>query len=258
MQGKLTADFRNAHPELTEGENSAKALLEKIKVEKKQLIKDGKLKKEKELAPIGEDEIPFEIPEAWVWCRLGDICEIKRGVGPKYSDKGANKILNQKCVRWHVVDLQFAKTIQNEWFESVKSNYKLRINDVLINSTGDGTIGRSAIIEEELEGCIFDSHILRISANNNVDNKLVCYFINSDYGQFQVEKSKGATSTKQTELGVNNLSNFIYPLPPLSEQQAIVSKLDELMRTCDELEDSIRTSQQQNEMLLQRVLRDVL
>ena len=73
-----------------------------------------------------------------------------------------------------------------------------------------------------------------------------------------MEKSKGATSTKQTELGVYNLSNFIFPLPPLAEQHRIVQKLDELMQYCNELETSIKLSESQNSTLLQQVLREAL
>jgi restriction endonuclease S subunit len=93
MQGKLTADFRSAHPELIEGENSAQALLEKIKAEKKQLIKDGKLKKEKELAPIGEDEIPFDIPEGWVREAEGCIVKVHHAIHSEETGITSNRYL---------------------------------------------------------------------------------------------------------------------------------------------------------------------
>jgi type I restriction enzyme S subunit len=97
-----------------------------------------------------------------------------------------------------------------------------------------------------------------LKISSEINQSLICHYINSNFGQSLVEKSKGATSTKQTELGTNNLSNFIYPLPPLAEQNRIVQKLDELMQYCNELEVSIKQSESQNEKLLQQVLREAL
>jgi type I restriction enzyme S subunit len=243
MQGKLTPQ----NPK----DGNGKDLLENIKAEK---AKSGK--KEKTLQPIKPEEIPFEIPENWVWCRLGDITEITRGKGPKYSEKGVYKMLNQKCVRWFNIDTQFAKAVDENWYKEVQNNYIIKQNDVLVNSTGDGTIGRCAIADKKAVGYIFDSHVLNV--RSSINQKFICYLINSDYGQQLIEKVKGATSTKQTELGVTNLSNFISPLPPLAEQDSIVKRIDQLMQLCDELQCSIQQSKIENEKLLIGALRDAL
>jgi len=249
VQGKLVEQNKKDEP--------ASELLKKIKAER--LNRDAALarpKKEKELAPIKPEEIPFEIPENWVWCRLGEITDVKRGKSPIYSEIGISKMLNQKCVRWYELDLEHSKLISESWYNSVSSDFKIKENDVLVNSTGEGTIGRSALASNYANDYLFDSHILKISSENN--QKLLCYYINSNFGQSLVEKSKGATSTKQTELGVNNLSNFIFPLPPLAEQNRIVQKLNSLMKYCDDLELSIKQSASQNGKLLQQVLREAL
>jgi len=99
---------------------------------------------------------------------------------------------------------------------------------------------------------------LRVRAYLGIEHDMLCSIINSEYGQGLIDSIKGATSTKQTELGVNNLSNFPIPLPPLLEQKRIVSKLDELMAYCDRLEESIQNSQKQNEALLQVVLKEAM
>lgn len=258
MQGKLTKDWRDSHPELVSGSNSASELLAKIKADKEELIKGGKLKKTKLLAPIKVDKISFKIPKNWVWCNIEEIAEVKRGISPNYSEKGIFKMLNQKCVRCYVLDKEHSKAIDEEWYYSLDENFKVVENDLLVNSTGDGTIGRSAITDVNCEGYVFDSHILRVRAHQKVNQKLLCLIINSSYGQAFIEGIKGATSTKQTELGVNNLLAFSIPLPPFYEQQKIVTKLDELMQYCDQLEASIKNSHQQNELLLQQVLREAL
>ncbi len=258
MQGKLTSEWRKQPPELIEGANSATELLKKIKKEKEQLIKGEKIKKQKPLPHIKPEEVPFEIPESWIWCRLGEVCEIKRGKGPKYTEDGVVKMLNQKCVRWFDIEIEHSKAVDKNWYESVSDDCKVLTGDLLVNSTGDGTIGRSALADQKCSGFIFDSHILRVRGYLGTNQALLCSIINSAYGQKLIESLKGATSTKQTELGVNNLSNFRIPLPPLSEQQQIVAKLDQLMSYCDQLEESIKASQQQNELLLQEVLREAL
>ncbi|MRX41328.1 hypothetical protein GJU43_18730 [Flavobacterium sp. LC2016-23] len=250
MQGKLVKSM--------DIKETGQHLLTKILVEKAKLIAEKKLKKEKELPPITNEEISFEIPEHWAWCRLGVIAEIKRGKSPKYSEKGVLKMLNQKCVRWFTINVEHSKAVDEVWYNSIDNELKIKINDLLVNSTGDGTIGRSGLADIYCDSFMFDSHILRVRSSMGIQQKLLCYIINSDYGQSLIESIKGATSTKQTELGVNNLSNFPIPLPPLQEQEQIVAKLDELMSFCDGLEQSINESQYYNEMLLQQVLREAL
>lgn len=190
MQGKLVKQNSK--------DGNAKDLLEKIKAEKTKLGK-----KEKPPAVIKEEEIPFEIPDNWVWCRLGELSQIRRGKGPKYSEQGVFKMLNQKCVRWFEVDTKYSKAIDSKWFSEIGDEYIVKEKDVLVNSTGDGTIGRCAIADINVVGFIYDSHILNI--RSSINQKFICYLINSDYGQQLIEQIKGATSTKQTELGVNNL-----------------------------------------------------
>lgn len=225
----------------------ASELLERIKEEK---VKSNR--KEKALPSIKPEEIPFEIPENWVWCRLGELADIKRGKGPKYNENGVLKMLNQKCIRWYFIDLNYCKSIDEEWFKSISSDYVVKENDVLVNSTGDGTIGRSAIAHKEVEGHVFDSHILKVSSS--INQLFICHFINSNYGQEQVESSKGAKSTKQHELGVNNLSNFVFPLPPRSEQNRIVNEIEKQFAKTKQLKEHIIANQQATEQLLKALL----
>lgn len=248
IQGKLVSQNPDDEP--------ASELLKKIKAEKERLIKEKKIKKEKPLAPILKDELPFVIPKNWKWCRLGEISYLKRGRSPKYSNTGVFKMLNQKCVRWYSIDKQHCKAIDIDWYNSTDDEFKIKQYNVLVNSTGDGTIGRSAIASKDIEGYMYDSHILNLSSS--ISQFFICYFLNSDFGQYLVEKTKGATSTKQTELGVNNLANFIFPLPPLAEQQRIVERVDHLMDLCNKLEESIIRNQEITERLYQSALKEAL
>lgn len=153
----------------------ASVLIQKIRAQKERLIKEGKIKREKPLPPIKEDEIPYELPEGWVWCRLQDIGSIKRGMNPKYSISDDTQILNQKCIRWFKIEPQHAKTVSKDWLNNLDDDCFAKIGDVLVNSTGDGTIGRSAIVSYENECLAFDSHILKISSTINA--KYISQFI---------------------------------------------------------------------------------
>ncbi|GAT64025.1 restriction endonuclease subunit S [Paludibacter jiangxiensis] len=259
MQGKLTADFRSAHPELIEGENSAQALLEKIKAEKKQLIKDGKLKKEKELAPIGEDEIPFEIPEGWAWCRLGEIAyNIEYGTSEKADLNSVNiPVLRMNNIQNGKIVLDNLKYVK----DTIKDLPRLYLfnNDLLFNRTNSWElVGKSGVYKGQNSVMTFASYLIRIQFIEQISVDFINSYINSSFCRESQLEPHIIQQNGQANFNGTKLKNIISPLPPLSEQQAIVSKLDELMRTCDELEASIRASQQQNEMLLQQVLREAL
>ena len=237
VQGKLVPQDPTEEP--------ASVLMEQIRKEKEQLIKDKKIKKDKNESyifrrdnshyeKIGteerciDDEIPFDIPDSWVWTRLGTITEILRGKGPKYEDNTDFRILNQKCVRWGNIDTSFCKTVDKQWFESISKECLTTQKDILINSTGEGTIGRSSAVTSDAINMPYDSHVLLIRPYKCL-NKYIEIFINGIEGQAQINRSKGAKTTKQTELGVDKTKNLLIPLPPLNEQQRIVDKVNQLI-----------------------------
>ncbi len=163
-----------------------------------------------------------------MWVRLGSITEILRGKGPKYAENTEFKILNQKCVRWGDIDTSFCKTVDKIWFESIPTESLTTLQDILINSTGEGTIGRSSAITSDAINMPYDSHVLLIRPYKSL-NKYIEIFINGIEGQTQINRSKGAKTTKQTELGVDKTKNLLIPLPPLKEQQRIVDKVNQLI-----------------------------
>jgi len=248
MQGKLVPQNPNDEP--------ASELFAKIKAEKELLIKEKKIKKQKPLPPIAEEEIPFEIPESWEWCRLGDVCKkIGSGSTPKgsnYSEKGIPFFRSQNIQNFGLVydDIKFI----SEHVQEKMSGTAVFANDVLLNITG-GSLGRCALVPDSFdEGnvsqhvCIIRPIYLHISFLHNLMlSPLVQQFI-----------FNSTTGAGREGLPKYNLEQFVIPLPPLLEQQRIVAKLDELMQYCNQLEESIKNSQAQNELLLQQVLREAL
>ncbi|MDX2367739.1 MAG: N-6 DNA methylase [Colwellia sp.] len=249
IQGKLTVNWRENNSSI----KCVNKILDEIKTKKQILLEKKIIRKEKSIKAIVKEEIPFEIPESWAWCRVSQLGIVTRGKSPKYDKKGEKTILNQKCVRWFNVETQHSKTISQEWYESLPDSAKTSVNDILVNSTGEGTIGRSAIVDELSSGLLFDSHVLRFKAF--IEPTYIMSLINSDFGQDQINALKGAKSTKQTELGVTNLSNMIFPLAPSEEQVVITEKVNDLMAKCDELEEKIKWNELNSQLLMKSVIK---
>lgn len=156
--------------------------------------------------------------------------EMLRGKSPKYINRSDNYILNQKCNRWGSIDIQYAKSVDSQWIDNLNKEQFTKEGDILINSTGEGTIGRSTVITSEYVNLMYDSHILLLRVEERKINPL--YFsqlFNSSFGQKQVDSLKSAQSTKQTELGIGNLKKFKFPLPPISIQEEISSHIREII-----------------------------
>lgn len=155
--------------------------------------------------------------------------EAFRGKSPKYENNSNSIILNQKCNRWNSIDLNFAKTVSESWANSIDNNFKTQEGDILINSTGEGTIGRASCISKENIGLLYDSHILLLRLNTQKINPLYyTYLFNSRFGQEQINFVKSAQSTKQTELGIDNLKKIQFPYPNIAVQNEIVDTITKL------------------------------
>jgi len=226
VQGKLIPQSPTDEP--------ASILLEKIKTEKAQLIKDKKIKKQKPLPPITEEEKPFEIPDSWEWVRLGEISTyIQRGKSPKYSLIRKFPVISQKCNQWSGFSIEKAKFIQPETLDKYAEERFLQDGDLLWNSTGLGTLGRIVIYKTELNPydiAVADSHVtvLRQISKYCLSRYLLFYFSNPSVQNVIEMNSEG--STKQKELSTTTIKKYIVPLPPFKEQKRIVEKIEQLIK----------------------------
>ena len=255
VQGKLTAEFRSSHPELVEGSYHASELLKKIKAEKQKLIAEGKLKKEKELPPIKAEEIPFDIPEDWVWCRLGEVVEMGRGRfsirprnDPSYFGGEYPFIQIGSLDENGSVIYKAPQTLNEKGFKVSKQFPKGTIAIAIVG----GTIGNLGVLGVDM--CFTDS-MVGIQPSEFYIQDYILSFLRLKQPAL---KQASYQMAGQPNIKIPTLENLILPMPPLSEQHRIVQKLDELMQTCDALEASIKESAAQNEKLLQQVLREAL
>jgi len=249
VQGKLVEQNATDEP--------ASELLKKIKAEKQKLIAEKKLKKEKELPPIKPEEIPFEIPENWVCCRLGEISYITSGSTPAqtaFVESGIPylkmyNLKNQKIDFFHK-----PQYIKEEVHNGQLKRCRAYSGDVIMNIVGP-PLGKIAIIPDDLPECNFNQAAVLIRPLIKEMNQFIFWYLN-ELSEIRAIETKGVAG--QDNISVTQAHNMRVPLPPLAEQTRIVQKLDELMEYCAELEASIKQSELQNEKLLQQVLREAL
>lgn len=173
-------------------------------------------------------------------CGDDSILYIHRGKSPRYSLMGRDLILNQKCVRWFDIDISYARKVDAQWVAGVSEELFTREGDLLINSTGEGTLGRSAVVRRCDEvGLPIDSHILVVRVNRSkLLAEFLCLLFNSEFVQRQIEFLKSATATSQTELGIASLQKINIVMPPISQQRKIVRELDGFRRKIALLENA--------------------
>ena len=119
--------------------------------------------------------------------------------------------------------MTYAKGVNHEWLSDIPEYLLTQKNDIIINSTGEGTLGRaSVIVSDEHVGLAYDSHMLLLRVNlAEIDPLLWVYLFNSSLGQKQVDLYKSAQATKQTELGIENTKKIKFPLPSLTVQKSL-------------------------------------
>lgn len=179
------------------------------------------------------DEVPFDVPESWAWVRLKDITikEIKRGKSPTYANSGNVLVFAQKCnTKAGNIDLSLTKHLDLKVFTKYPDEEYMRDNDIVINSTGNGTLGRIGVFRDSdrIDDCIIvpDSHVTTVRVNAALISDYIYYALT--YYQPYLEKNCSG-STNQTELKPAVIANLFIPVPPYAEQRRIVQKLSDVL-----------------------------
>ena len=226
VQGKLVPQDKNDEP--------ASELLKRIQAEKAALVKEGKLKKERPLPLITEDEIPYDLPEGWEWCRLGTIClKLTDGTHstPTYTKTGI-PFLSVKDVSTGNINFSAVKFISETEHMKLYKRCNPQSGDILLTKVG--TTGIPVIVDTDTEFSLFVSVALLKLSKTNCCLEYLKYLIQSPLVQIQAQENTRGVGNKNWVLTA--ISNTIIVIPPLTEQQRIVTKVDELMALCDELE----------------------
>ena len=229
IQGKLVEQ----RPE----EGTGDELYRQIQAEKQRLIKEGKIKKEKPLAEIAEDEIPFDIPESWKWVRLLDVVEEKpaNGFSPKgvdYQTAVKNLTLTATTSGYFKADAFKYVDIQLE----PDSKYWLKKDDLLIQrSNSRELVGTSCIYTGDDDAFIYPDLMMKLRVMNGVDVKYVDYVLKSPLTRNYFSKNASGTSESMPKINQGIVSATLIPLPPLAEQKRIVARLEEILPLCERL-----------------------
>lgn len=223
IQGKLV--------EQRHEEGTGEELYRQIQTEKKRLIKEGKIKKEKPLPEIAEDEIPFDIPGSWKWVRWGELSQsIQYGYNAPAKEHGRIKMVR-------ISDIQDGKVLWNKVpYCDIKENeiptYQLGANDILFARTG-GTVGKSYLVKDVPEEAIYAGYLIRTQYSSLLCPDYMKHFMESQLYWNQLRS--GTIATAQPNCNGQTLSKMILPLPPLAEQKRIVAKLEEILPLCERL-----------------------
>lgn len=238
IQGKLVPQ----RPE----EGNAEELYKQIQAEKQKLIKEGKIKKEKPLPAITDDEKPFEIPESWKWVRLGDLLEVIGGVSYKKTD-----IAKQGVRILRGGNIQNFKVLFNEDDVFLPLTYSdndknVRAGDIIVvASTGSkNVIGKAAYVDIEVGNTMVGA-FLRIcrSYYAQIVDYLKYLFDSHYYRQHIRDMAQGTNINNVKE---SYITELLYPLPPLAEQKRIVAKIEELLPYVERYEKAYNELQQLN------------
>ena len=226
IRGKLVPQDPNDEP--------ASVLLERIKAEKGRLIKEGKIKKSKKSVKTSDtphyENLPFEVPESWVWCRLEDIvCELKYGTSEKSSSVGKIAVLRMGNIT-NVGTIDYSNLVYSSNDEDIEQ-YSLEKDDLLFNRTNSSEwVGKTAIYKEE-QPAIYAGYLIRIRPLlispdylNTVMNSCYyrdwCYDVKTD-------------AVNQSNINAQKLSQLMIPIPPLKEQGRIVAEMDKWISLID-------------------------
>lgn len=222
IQGKLV--------EQREEEGTGEELYRQIQIEKQRLIKEGKIKKEKPLPKITEDELPFDIPESWKWCRLSDVIDVRDGThdSPKYVPVGIPLVTSKNLVNGFI-DYGNVKYITQE--DADKINVRSMVDDDDILFAMIGSIGNPVLVKKDREFCIKNMALFKRFANTDISMRYVYWF--SFYAQYKLKKE--ASGGVQSFISLSRFREYLIPLPPVAEQDRIVAKLEEILPLCKRL-----------------------
>ena len=249
IQGKLTADWRGAHPDV----EPASQLLHRIQAEKARLIAAKKLRPEKPLPQITSAEIPFEIPKDWEWCRFGSYARFERG---KFSARPRND------KRFFGGPYPFIQIGSLDSHGSVVTEASQTLNDaglavskmfeagtIAVAIVG-GTIGNLGVLGRDM--CFTDS-VVGVRPSKLTCQDFILLLMRSKQPEIQ---SVAYQRAGQPNISLPNLTDILIPLPPLAEQGAILERVEALMTTCRALEAEIEQARTHAAHLLQAVLKE--
>ena len=224
VQGKLVEQNPQDEP--------ASELLKRIKAEKDQLIKEGKIKKEKPLPLITKDEIPYDLPQGWQWVRLGNLSIVNGGYAFKSSEYKNTGIRVVRISDFNESGFVDNHNIVRYDYNNKLDDYLLEEKNIILCMTG-GTVGKSLFIKNLDEPMVTNQRVATIKILGSIED-YINYSILSPLTQQIIMENKNSTNDN---ISIETIKNFLIPLPPLTEQKQVVAKVEELLNLVNKLEE---------------------
>lgn len=220
IQGKLV--------EQRTEEGTGEELYKKIQAEKQKLINERKIKKEKVLPEINDDEIPFDIPDSWKWCRMSDIMDVRDGThdSPKFVPEGI-PLVTSKNLKQGTIDFDNVKYISHLDAKKINNRSEVVNDDILLAMIG--SIGNPVLVRKDREFCIKNIALFKRYSQSDLLMQYIYWFLY--YAQYKLKRE--ALGGVQSFVSLSLLREYIIPLPPLAEQKRIVKKIEELLPYTD-------------------------
>lgn len=238
MQGKLVPQDPTDEP--------ASELIRRIQMEKKQLIKEKKIKKEKPLPEIRDEEKPFEIPKSWEWLRVGNILRVKGGKRvPKgfflQDDPTDHIYLRVTDMKNGTIKPEKIKYADENIYKEIK-NYTISSEDIYL--TIAGTIGKVGSIPDNFNGALLTENAVKLENIFKINKLFMILLLNSPLVNEQFLRLLNKVA--QPKLSIRSINSTIIPLPPLREQKRIVKKIEELFEKIDQYAESYNKLEELN------------
>ncbi|WNY88831.1 restriction endonuclease subunit S [Leclercia adecarboxylata] len=242
VMGKLVP--QNPHDE------PASELLKRIEQEKAQLVKEGKIKKQKPLPPVSDEEKPFELPMGWEWCRIGDIiANMDAGWSPACSPEPSPKediwgVLKTTAVQSLEYREQENKTLPNT--KLPRPEYEVHEGDILVTRAGPkNRVGVSCLVEKTRSKLMISDKIIRFHLiSDDISAKYISLCLNRGVTADYLEASKSGMAESQMNISQENLRSAPVALPPTAIQLKVISTIEEFFKVCDQLKSRLQSAQQ--------------
>ncbi|VVM75148.1 restriction endonuclease subunit S [Pseudomonas fluorescens] len=245
VMGKLVPQDSSDEP--------ASELLNKIAAERTELVKEGKLKKEKPFSEIKEQEFSFKTPKGWVWSRMGNLAQFQKGHAFKSEDYLNNGLLITKIQNLTENHTQNAAYINPERFSEFEK-YLILEGDIVMTTVGSwfsaptSAVGRSFLINNLFDNSLLNQNAVRVRCLREINTLYLFNYINSTiFKKYLIQEAQGTAN--QASITQDSIKKFLICLPPEKEQHRIVAKVDKLMALCDQLKTRLKQARQLNEQL---------
>lgn len=191
-------------------------------------------------ALVPAEEQPYEVPENWVWVRLGSLADVKGGKRLPKGTTFSENITKHPYIRVTDfndigVSLEGLKYIDEDVYEKI-SRYTISSDDIYVSIAG--SIGKVGIIPSCIDGANLTENAAKITNIKGINQKNLCLFLKSEFAQYQMQSATIATT--QAKLALFRIESLTFPLPPLSEQQRIVERIEELFAKLDEAKERLQ------------------